>query len=338
MLYLLKLTRETESRIELVLYRQGKIVGGVYTSRGQEAIGVGSAVQLVEGDVVLPSHRDFSSYVTRGIPLASILRNWMARGDGPSRGRDKTLYFGDLERGVVPTVSALGDNCPVACGVAIVLKRRRKGNVALVHFGDGAASRGDVHEAMNLAAVMKLPVIFLINNNGFAFSTPAAKQFAVKDLSVRGPAYGMPGFTVDGTDVLAVYAEVRNAIARARSGAGPTLIECKTFRMTGHAGHDAAEYVPKAFLEEGNKRDPISLFEKYLLKRKLMTPSSVKDLETRVQKDIDEALAEVESAPVPDYLSSLEGVYCEDRCWWKDQTSKVRDEMAIVKPQNGRAR
>src|SRR5579872_5194841 len=249
MLYFLKLTREAESRIELTLYRQGKIVGGVYTSRGQEAIGVGSAVQLVEGDVVLPSHRDFSSYLTRGIPLDRILSNWMARADGPTRGRDKTLYLGDLERGVIPTISALGDNCPVACGIAMVLKWRGKSNVVLVHFGDGAASRGDVHEAMNWAAVMKLPVLFLINNNGYAFSTPTEKQYALKNLSERGPAYDMPGVTIDGNDILAIYSAVKEAIQRARLGLGPTIIECKTFRMTGHAGHDAAEYVPKKFLE-----------------------------------------------------------------------------------------
>jgi TPP-dependent pyruvate/acetoin dehydrogenase alpha subunit len=317
MLYFLKLTRETESRIERVLYRQGKIVGGVYTSGGQEAIGVGSAVQLLEGDVVLPSHRDFSSYVTRGVALQDILRNWMARGDGPTRGRDKTLYMGDLKRGIIPTISTLGDNCPVACGVAMTLKRRGKRNVVLVHFGEGATSRGDVHEAMNWAAVMKLPVIFLCINNGYAFSTPTEKQFAVENLSVRGPAYGMPGIVIDGNDVLVVYGAVREAIKRARAGSGPTFIECKTFRMTGHSGHDAAEYVSKKFLEEGSKKDPILLLEKYLFERKLITKASLEELQKRVQKDIDEAVTDAESSPMPNGTTALEGVYCDSACWWK---------------------
>lgn len=316
MLYLLKLTRETEARIERTLFRQGKIVGGVYTGRGQEAIGVASAVQLVPGDIVLPSHRDFSSYVTRGVPLARILSNWMARGDGPTRGRDKTLYLGDLERGIIPTISSLGDNCPVACGVAMALKRRGQKNVVLVHFGDGATSRGDVHEAMNWAAVMKLPVLFLVINNGYAFSTPTEKQFAVPNLSVRGPAYGMPGVTIDGNDVRTIYSSVRMAIHRARSGDGPTFIECKTFRMTGHAGHDAAEYVPKKFLEEGGKKDPIARLEAVLRKRKLIDSAAVAEMDKRVQKEIDEAVAEAEAIPLPEGATCLEGVYCDESCWW----------------------
>jgi TPP-dependent pyruvate/acetoin dehydrogenase alpha subunit len=320
MLYLLKLTRETESRIERVLYRQGKIVGGVYTSGGQEAIGVGSSIQLVDGDVVLPSHRDFSCYVTRGVPLQDILRNWMARADGPTRGRDKTLYMGDLKRGIIPTISTLGDNCPVACGVAMALKRRGKKNVVVVHFGEGATSRGDVHEAMNWAAVMQLPVIFLCINNGYAFSTPVDKQYAVENLSVRGAAYGMPGLVIDGNDVLVIYATVREAIKHARAGSGPTFIECKTFRMTGHSGHDAAEYVSKKFLEEGSKKDPILRLEKYLFDRKLITAANLEELAKRVQKDIDDAVAEAESSPAPEGATVTEGVYCDNACWWKQPT------------------
>jgi acetoin:2,6-dichlorophenolindophenol oxidoreductase subunit alpha len=317
MLYLLKLTRETEYRIERVLYRQGKIVGGVYTSSGQEAIGVGSAIQLIDGDVVLPSHRDFSSYVTRGIPLRDILRNWMARADGPTRGRDKTLYMGDLKRGIIPTISTLGDNCPVACGVAMALKRRGKKNVVLVHFGEGATSRGDVHEAMNWAAVMELPVIFICINNGFAFSTPSEKQFAIENLSVRGPAYGMPGIVVDGNDVLVIYGAVREAITRARAGAGPTFLECKTYRMTGHSGHDAAEYVPKKFLEEGSKKDPIWLLQKYMFERKLISKAGVEEMEKRVKEEIDKAVTDAESGPMANGKTAQEGVYCESTCWWQ---------------------
>src|SRR6266566_9547157 len=222
MLYYMQMTRELEYRIERVLYRQGKIVGGVYVGRGQEAIAVGSAVQLVQGDVVLPSHRDSAALLIRGFTLREIFCNWLARWNGPTRGRENTTHLGSIKLGVIPIISPLGDTCPVACGVALAFKQRRQKNVVLVHFGEGTSSRGDVHEAMNMAAVMKLPVIFICNNNAYAYSTPTKLQYAVEDLSVRGPAYGMPGVKIDGNDVLAVYAAVGKAIALARSGGGPS--------------------------------------------------------------------------------------------------------------------
>lgn len=317
MLYYLKLTREAETRIERVLYRQGKIVGGVYVGRGQEAIGVGSAIQLTEGDVVLPSHRDFSSFLIRGIPLRMILMNWMGREAGPTRGRDHTLIVPDLKRGVIPYISHLGDTLPVACGVAMALERRSKGRVVLVHFGEGTTSRGDVHEAMNWAAVMKLPVIFICNNNGYAYSTPAKKQYAVENLSVRGAAYGMPGVTADGNDVLEVYATVSQAIARARQGNGPSFIEFKTFRMTGHSAHDMAEYVPEAVKQEGTKKDPIARLERLLLDRQMVTQERIRELERQVQEEVDRAVDEADAVPLPEGSTAAQGVYCDSDCWWE---------------------
>lgn len=316
MLYYLKLTRESEYRIERVLYRQGKIVGGVYVGRGQEAIAVGSAIQLVEGDVALPSHRDFASFVIRGVPLKEIFCNWMARANGPTRGRENTLHIGNLKLGLIPIISPLGDTCPVACGVGIALKQRRQKNVALVHFGEGTTSRGDVHEAMNLAAVMKLPVLFICNNNAYAYSTPVTLQYAVKDLSVRGPAYRMPGMTIDGNDVLAVYAAVEKAIARARAGNGPSFIECKTFRMTGHSAHDAAEYVPKELFEREEKKDPIVRLEKLLLTRRVLSRERIGEMDERVRAEVDEAVAFAEASPLPEGAEAVEGVYCEEACYW----------------------
>ncbi len=317
MLYYLKITREAEHRIERVLYRQGKIVGGVYVGRGQEAIGVGSAIQLVEGDVVLPSHRDFSSFLIRGITLRRILCNWMARANGPARGRDNTLHIGDLSKGIIPIISPLGDTLPVACGVALAFRQRRKNNVALVHFGEGTTSRGDVHEAMNLAAVMKLAVIFICNNNAFAYSTPTEKQYAVEDLSVRGPAYGMPGITTDGNDVLAVYATVRQAIERARAGEGPSFIECKTFRMTGHSAHDAAEYVPRELLQKQAGNDPILRLEKFLFAERLITRARVRELQETIQEEINDAVAYAEASALPLGTDAVKGVYCQADCWWE---------------------
>jgi TPP-dependent pyruvate/acetoin dehydrogenase alpha subunit len=317
MLYVLKLTREAELRIEHVLYRQGKIVGGVYTGRGQEAIGVGSAIQLADGDWVLPSHRDFSSFFIRGFSLRRIMANWMGRADSPTRGRDNTLHLGDLNLGVIPIISPLGDTLPVACGVAMALKRRGQGRVALVHFGEGTTSRGDVHEAMNMAAVMKLPVVFICNNNGYAYSTPATQQFLVDKLSVRGPAYGMVGLTVDGNDVLAVYQAVWHAIAHARKGLGPTFIECKTFRLTGHSAHDAAEYVPREVMEREAKNDPIPRYELNLLAGRVVTHHDLQGLEQKIRDEIDDAVAYAESSPEPEGSTAVEGVVCGADCWWK---------------------
>lgn len=316
MLYYLKLTREAESRLERVLYRQGKIVGGVYTGRGQEAIGVGSAIQLLDDDVMLPNHRDFSAFLIRGFTLREIFLNWMARADAPTRGRENTLHLGDLKRGVIPIISHLGDTCPVACGVAMAMKLRGRKNVTVVTFGEGTTSRGDVHEAMNMASVMALPVIFVCNNNAYAYSTPTNKQYAVENLSVRGAAYAMPGTTVDGNDVLAVYASVGQAIRRARAGDGPSFIECKTFRMSGHSAHDSADYVPKGLLQEWAKRDPIMQFEKFLESRRLLTRQTVQEMEKKIQKEIDAAVASAESSPLPEGASAIEGVYCGQDCWW----------------------
>lgn len=317
MLYYLKLAREAEYRIERVLYRQGKIVGGVYVGRGQEAIAVGATIQLGEGDITFPSHRDFAAWVIRGFTLREIFLNWLGRGNGPSRGRDNTGHFGDVKRGLIPIISPLGDTCPLACGTALVQKQRGQGYVTLVHFGEGTTSRGDVHEAMNMAAVWKLPVIFICNNNAYAYSTPTYQQYAVKDLSVRGPAYGMPGVTTDGNDVLGVYEAVRVAIEQARSGAGPSFIECRTFRMTGHSAHDAAEYVPKELFEAASKNDPLARFEKLLLGEEVITAERLRRMDEQISQEIDEAVALAEASPMPEGAEAIKGVYCDERCYWE---------------------
>jgi TPP-dependent pyruvate/acetoin dehydrogenase alpha subunit len=316
MLYYLKLAREAEYRIERVLYRQGKIVGGVYVGRGQEAIAVGATIQLGNGDISFPSHRDFAAWVIRGFTLQDIFLNWLARGNGPSRGRENTGHFGDVKKGLIPIISPLGDTCPLACGTALVQKQQGQGHVTLVHFGEGTTSRGDVHEAMNMAAVWKLPVIFICNNNAYAYSTPTRQQYAVKDLSVRGPAYGMPGVTTDGNDVLAVYEAVRRAIERARAGEGPTFIECKTFRMTGHSAHDGAEYVPKELFEAAAKNDPVARFEELVLTDQVLTAERLRRMERQITQEIDEAVAFAEASPMPEGAEAVEGVYCEEGCFW----------------------
>lgn len=330
MLYYLKLTRESEWRIENVLYRQGKIVGGVYVGRGQEAIGVGAALTMREGDVTFPCHRDFSVFVIRGFTLADVFANWLGRADSPNRGRDNTLHIGSMKLGIIPIVSPLGATLPVACGVGMVLKQRGNGNVALVHFGEGTTSLGNVHEAMNFAAVRKLPVVFICNNNQYAYSTPVEKQFAVKSLAVRGPAYGMPGESVDGTDVLAVHDAVERAGARARAGEGPTFLECITLRMAGHSAHDAAEYVPQELKQEWAKKDPIQRLEDLLLSRHIMAKQQIEEIDQQIRQEIDSAIADAESRPLPRAEDAVEGVYCEANCWWRKPPSAVRGQSSVA--------
>jgi TPP-dependent pyruvate/acetoin dehydrogenase alpha subunit len=219
--------------------------------------------------------------------------------------------------GLIPIISPLGATAPVACGVAMVLKQRGKGNVALVHFGEGTTSLGHIHESMNFAAVRKLPLIFICNNNQFAYSTPVELQFAVKSLAVRGPAYGMPGESVDGTDVLAVYDAVARAVARARAGKGPSFLECVTLRMAGHSAHDAAEYVPERLKQAWAKKDPILRLEKHLLSRKVLTEQQIEEMNRQLSSEVDAAVAEAEARPLPRGEEAVEGVYCGPECWWK---------------------
>lgn len=311
MLYYMKLTREIETRIERKLYRQGKIVGGVYVGRGQEAIAVGSAIQLEKDDCICPSHRDMGAFLIRGITPREVFAQYMGRKTGVTKGKEANMHMGDMRRGIVAFVSMLADTVPVAAGIAMTFKMRKQANVVLCYFGDGATSRGDWHEGLNLASVQKAPVVYICNNNCYAYSTPLEKQMAVKDVAVRGAAYGMPGVTVDGNDVAEVFRATREAISMARRGGGPTLIECKTFRMTGHSAHDDVKYVEKELFEEWEKKDPILRLETSLLESKTVSQEAVKKLAARITREIDEALAIAENDPFPDPAETLDGVYAD---------------------------
>ncbi len=306
--YYLKLTRGLEQRV-IILYRQGKIIGGVYISAGEEAIAVGSASALEPDDVIAPSHRDLGANLMKGITPKEYLAQYLARQTGLTRGRDGNVHYGDIRRGVIGFISPMADLLPVAAGVGLAFKLRRERRVVAAFFGDGASSRGDFHEALNFAAVMKLPVIFICHNNQFAYSTPLEKQMAVEHIADRAKAYGMPGTTVDGNDVLAVRSAVADAASRAREGGGPSLVEGKTMRMRGHAEHDDASYVPAAMLEEWRKRDPIDRFEAYLRDRKLLDDTTAKEIGDRLSKEIEEAVSFAESSPFPDAKDLIKGVY-----------------------------
>lgn len=306
--YYLKLARGLEQRV-ITLYRQGKIVGGVYLGNGEEAIAVGSAAALEPDDVIAPTHRDLGANLMKGITPKEYMAQYLARQTGITRGRDGNVHFGDITRGVIGFISPMADLLPVAAGVALTFKLRRERRVVAAFFGDGASSRGDFHEALNFAAVLKLPVVFICHNNQYAYSTPLSRQMAIEHVADRAKAYGMPGITVDGNDVLAMRNAVSEAVARARAGDGPSLVEGKTMRMRGHAEHDDASYVPPALLEEWRTRDPIDRFTAYLRDRKILDDAAAKTIDDRIAQEIEEAVLFAESSPLPDTQQLLEGIY-----------------------------
>jgi TPP-dependent pyruvate/acetoin dehydrogenase alpha subunit len=309
--YFMRLTRAVEDRTR-TLFLQGRIVGGVYTAQGHEATTVGAAMTLRDGDCIVPQHRDLGMHFVRGGSPRAVMCQWLARGNSPSLGRDGQLHIGDMHHGIVPSISMLGESLAVACGVGLTMKMRKRSTIVLAPCGDGASNTGPFHEALNFAAVQKLPVVFVIENNGYAYSTPTYKQFAIQNLSDRALAYGMPGETVDGNDVMAVMEAVGRAVEHARSGKGPALVECKTFRVRGHSEADKADYVPKELHEEWIAKDPIVRFEKYLRQKNILTEADKAGIEARVKAAVDDAVSFAEQGPVPDGATVADYVFAPD--------------------------
>jgi len=310
MYYYLRLTRALEERLG-ILYRQGKILGGVYLSTGQEAVSVGAAFALAPNDVIVPSHRDLGAHLVRGIEPREVLAQYLGRVGGPSRGRDGNVHFGDVQRNSVAFLSPMADGIPVAAGVALAMKQEGGERVAMTWFGEGAASRGDFHEGVNLAAVLHVPVVFICNNNQFAYSTPLERQTRVPDIAARAAGYGIPGVTVDGNDVVAVYEAARDAVACARRGEGPSLIECKTMRIRGHSEHDDASYVPKAMLDAWRAKDPIRQYQARLREWGFLDETAEAEMTRRIAHELEAAVAWAEASPYPDAKDVEQGVYSE---------------------------
>lgn len=298
------LMRGIEARA-MSLYRQGKVPGSFYDGFGQEAVSAGAAFAMAAEDRLCILHRDLAAHLIRGVTPARILAQYMGRAAGITRGRDGNVHFGDRNLGCVGMVSMLPDMMLVATGMAMAFKLRGERRCAITWFGDGSTSRGDFHEAMNWAGVQKLPVIFVLENNQYAYSTPLDKQFAVDPVE-RAAAYGFTGVTVDGNDVEAMFEVTRAARERAIAGGGPTLIEAETMRMHGHAAHDDMKYVPKEQVERWRARDPIDRQEARL--RELGV--DVEALRAQVSGEIDAAVEEALATPMPDPASALEGVFC----------------------------
>ena len=304
----LLVTRGVEERGH-ILYRQGKIPGSFYTGRGNEGAAVGVATAMGPDDVGTPLHRDMGVHITRGVEPWRVLAQYMGRADGPTKGKDGNVHMADSNLGLIAMVSHLPAMLPVAVGCALAFRIREEKRVAVGWFGEGASARGDTHESMTLAGTRKLPVVFVCDNNQWAYSTPTHLEYATEHVADRAQAYGFEGVVVDGTDVLAVYREAKRAIEKARSGGGPTLLECLTLRMEGHAVHDDAFYVPKPMFEEWAKADPLERFRNWLRDYANMTDEDEEEITGSVKKLLNDALKRADESPLPDVSTLTEGVF-----------------------------
>ncbi len=302
--------RSAEERA-ITLYRQGKIPGSFYDGCGQEAISVGSSYVLGPRDRMCILHRDLGAHFVRGVTPDRYLANYMGRSGGVTGGRDGNMHFGDRELGCVGMVSMLPDMALVATGMALAFKQRREARVAMTYFGEGSTANGQWHEAMNFAAVQKLPVVFILENNGFAYSTPNDLEFAVDPVE-RAATYGFPGVLVDGNDVEAVFEASRIAVERAREGGGPTLIECRTMRMHGHGAHDDMSYVPAEMREEWADRDPIDRYSERLVSDYGFEADEVERIRADVKAYVDEGAQTALASPMPDPGQATAGVFADE--------------------------
>ena len=308
MFYWLKLIRAFDERLS-VLVKQGKVRSGVYTGIGQEAIIVGTCFGLRKEDYVCPLHRDLGSLLMKGVDARTMMSQMFGKATGLSKGRDSALHSGVPELGIFGNTSMLGANLPVAAGLALTFKMEKTDNVVVAYFGEGASNTGDFHEALNFAGVHQLPILFICENNQYAYSVPVEKSLAIDDVADRAESYGFDGVAINGNDVLAVYQTTQGALARARGGDGPTLIECKTYRWHGHSEHDKAFYRSDEELAMWKSRDPIPTFTTYLEGFRTLTDEKIKDIEGRITSVIDDAVEFAMNAPDPKPEDAVTDLY-----------------------------
>ena len=308
MFYWLKLIRSFDERLS-ILVKQGRVRSGVYTGIGQEAIIVGTCFDLRKEDWVCPLHRDLGAFLMKGVEPRAMMYQMFAKTTGLSKGRDSALHSGVSELGIFGNTSMLGANLPVAAGLALTFKMEDVDNVVVAYFGEGASNTGDFHEALNFAGVQRLPIVFVCENNQYAYSVPVEKSMAIDDVADRAESYGFDGVAINGNDVLAVYQSTQGALARARGGEGPTLIECKTYRWHGHSEHDKAFYRTNEELAMWKSRDPIPTFTTYLKGLHVLTDEKEKEIADRVAKTIDEAVEFAMNAPDPKPEDAVTDLY-----------------------------
>jgi TPP-dependent pyruvate/acetoin dehydrogenase alpha subunit len=305
------LTRAYENRAQ-ELWSKGLVVESLHGSQGQEAIGVGASFALRPDDVLIPSLRTRAAFLVRGVPVRQFLAGMLGKATGAAHGKATAHHMGRPEGGILLGSAIVGASIPVAAGAALAFRLRHEDRVSVCFFGDGSTQRGDFHEGLNFAGVMKLPAVFVIENNLWAEFTPIEKHFAGQNLSCRAEGYGFPGVTVDGNDILTVYDAVAEAAARARRGEGPTLVECMTYRQRGHSSsHSPTEGRDPAEVEAWLARDPIDRFAAVLEARGLLTPDVLERIRASVEKEIDEAVQFAIDSPLPDPAELYKDVYAE---------------------------
>lgn len=303
-------TREFDLAM-LRLYRQGRAFGGVYSQMGNEATAVATAYALQEQDVLFPMHRDIGAHFVRGQSLHALMLNHLARKGSMMRGTDGTGHYADPDKRIYGNISHLGAMIPVAAGFLMASRLKGEDCVAMTYIGDGGSQIGDFHEAMNLAAVQNLPLIVIIENNQYAYSTPNSESFACERLSDRALGYGCHGVTVDGTNPEAVYDACFEAIRNARGGGGPALIETVSMRMRGHAEHDDFSYVPREVIEYWARRDPVDRYEKLVLERKIMTADEIAARRKEISSQMNSVIDEVVEMPFPDAEEGFKNIFMD---------------------------
>jgi TPP-dependent pyruvate/acetoin dehydrogenase alpha subunit len=332
--YYMQLNRQLEERM-VRLFRQNKIVGGLYSSLGQEAVSVGAAYALEPRDWLAPMIRNIGALLVKGFKPRDIFTQHMGKYTSPTQGKDGTSHFGDLKKlHVVSPTSMLGDLIPVMAGVAMGGRYLGQKIVAMTWIGDGGSSTGAFHEGMNLAASQKAPLVVVLENNQWAYSTPVATQVPIRDLANRALAYGIRGMVADGNDVLAVHTAAREAVDECRAGRGPVLLEVKTMRMKGHAQHDPAEYVPKPMFDYWKARDPIALFEKYLTENHLWDAAQKAEIDARIEQELDAEQKFAEESPLPPPELAEQGVYCDgchtiEAAWQRPQAEVMPPASSV---------
>jgi TPP-dependent pyruvate/acetoin dehydrogenase alpha subunit len=310
--YYLQLTRQLE-QVLTNLYKQNKVIGGLYRSLGQEGTAVGSALALRRrtdgsGDVIAPAIRNLGSLLVMGAAPFDVLCQYMAKSDSPTRGREQNVHFTDYNRGFIGLISHLGVMIEIMTGVAMSFRLRGQDRVALTWIGDGATSTGAFHEGFNLAAVQKAPLVVIVENNCYAYSTPTNRQTACASFIDKAPGYGVHAESCDGNDTFAVHAMTQRAVDRARRGEGASLLEVMTYRRMGHAEHDGQQYVPPGEREEWAKRDPVDRFQKQVLAEGTLSADELEEIRARVAREVDEARERAEASPMPDAREALEPV------------------------------
>jgi TPP-dependent pyruvate/acetoin dehydrogenase alpha subunit len=334
--YYMRLNRSVEERAA-ALYRQGKIVGGCYSSTGNEAVSVATTYGLEKDDYFVPLLRNCGGHLVRGQTPFHIFSQYLGRSTSPTGGKDCNVHIGNVKLKIPGIVSHLSAYMPLSCGIALACKRRKLDSVVINYIGNGGSNVGEFHEALNLAAVWKLPFILIIENNQYAYSTPNTMQYACKDLIDRAPGYGIEGVKIDGTDAFKVYETTKWALERARAGQGPYMIQTETMRLRGHAEHDGHEYVPKKVMKEWEKKDPLNIIVQKIKAQKIMTDKELKTVDEKIKTLIESDLERALAAPLPQPEDAAQGVFADqtnenfffnDRVSDLGQLEKVMSQLA----------